>query len=65
MNFPKRTIIKPLNISLASVSVHVRKKLFNLLTQLIQFTDQQIQLKKHQTFEINLSIYVNTKYLPM
>ena len=30
-----------------------------------QFTDQQIQLKKQQTVEINLSIYVSTKYLPI
>ena len=38
----ERAISKPSNINLASVSVYVRKKLFNLLTQLIQFTDQQI-----------------------
>ena len=57
----------PSNINLASVSKHkhVRKKLLNLLTQLIQFTDQQIQLKKQQPVEINLSIYVSTKYLPI
>ena len=42
MNFPLRAILKPSNINLASVSVHIRKKLLNLLTQLIQFTDQQI-----------------------
>ena len=42
MNFPERTILKPSNINLASVSLHVRKKMLNLLTQLIQFTDQQI-----------------------
>ena len=29
----------PSNINLASVSEHVRKTLWNLLTQLIQFTD--------------------------
>ena len=29
----------PSNINLASVSEHVRKKLWNLLTQLTQFTD--------------------------
>ena len=28
------------NINLTSVSVHVREKLLNLLTELIQFTDQ-------------------------
>ena len=42
MNFPKATILKPSNINLALVSLHVRKKLPNLLTQLIQFTDQEI-----------------------
>ena len=46
MNFPERTILKPSNINLASVSVYVRKKLLNLLTQLIQFTDQQNIAKK-------------------
>ena len=44
--------------------MHVRKKFLNLLTQLRQFTDQQIQLKKQQTLEKTLSIYVSTKYLP-
>ena len=34
--------IKDLKDKFASVSVHVRKKLLNLQTQLIQFTDQQI-----------------------
>ena len=29
----------PSNINLASVFEHIRKKLWNLLTQLIQFTD--------------------------
>ena len=42
MNISKRAILKHSNINLESVSVHVRKKLLNLLTQLIQFTDQQI-----------------------
>ena len=42
-----------------------QKKMLNLLTQLLQFTDQQIQPEKHQTVEINLSIYVGTKYLPI
>ena len=65
MNISKRIILKHSNINLASVSVHVRKKLLNLLTQLIQFTDQQIWLKKQQTVEINISIYVSTKYLPI
>ena len=36
------TVLKPSNINIVSVSVHARKKLLNLLTQLIQFTDQQI-----------------------
>ena len=45
--------------------MHVRKKLLILLTQLIQFIDQQIQLKKHQTVKKNLSIYISTKYLPI
>ena len=40
--FHKGQYLKPSNINLASVSVHVRKKWLNLLTQLIQFTGQQI-----------------------
>ena len=43
--FHKGQYLKPSNINLASVSEHVRKILWNLLTQLIQFTDQQIYLK--------------------
>ena len=62
MNFPYRTLFKPSNTNLASVSVHVRKKMLNLLTQTIKFNDQQIWLKKQQTAEINLSVYVSTKY---
>ena len=42
LTFHKGQYLKPSNINLASVSEHVRKKLWNLLTQLIQFTDQQI-----------------------
>ena len=42
MNFPERKILKPLNINSALVSVFVRKKLLNLLTPLIEFTDKQI-----------------------
>ena len=57
--------IKAHNINLASVSLLVRKKLLNLPTEIIQFTDQQISLKKQQTVDINLSIYVYTKYLPI
>ena len=37
--------------------------MLNLLIQLIQFTDQKIELKKQQTVETSLSIYVRTKYL--
>ena len=33
---------KALKYQLASVSVHVRKKLLNLVTQPMQFTEQQI-----------------------
>ena len=65
MNFPERAILKPSNINLASVSVHVRKKLLNLPTLPTWFTDQQVWLKKQQTIEIDLSIYVSTKYLPI
>ena len=32
MHFPSRTILKLSSINLASVSVHVRRKQFNLLT---------------------------------
>ena len=42
----ERTILKPSNIILASVPCMSEKKLLNLLTQFIQFTGQQIQLKK-------------------
>ena len=56
-------MLKPLNINLAPVSVEVRKKLLNLLTPFIQLTDQQMQLKQQQVAEMNLSIYVSTKYL--
>ena len=42
MNFPYCSILKPSNINLASVSLHVRKIFLNLLTQLLQLTDQQI-----------------------
>ena len=38
----KRQYLKPSNINLASVSEHVRKNLWNLLTQVMQFTDQQV-----------------------
>ena len=40
--FHKRQYLKHSNINLASVSEHFRKKLWNLLTQLIQFSDLQI-----------------------
>ena len=42
LTFHKGQYLKPSNINLASVSEHVRKKLWNLLAQLIQFTEQQI-----------------------
>ena len=63
--FHKVQCLKLSNIFLSSVSEHVRKKLCNLLAQLIQFTDQQIYLKKHQTVEKNLTMYVSTKYFPI
>ena len=53
------------NINLVSISEHVRKKMWNLLIQLIQFTDKQIYLNKRQTIENNLSMYVSTKYFPI
>ena len=63
MNSPWRTILKSSNINLASVSAHVRKKI-------VEFTDSTHTIywptniaKKQQTVEINLSIYVSTKYL--
>ena len=61
LTFHKGQYLKPSNIDLASDSQHVRKKLWNLLTQLIQFTEQQIWLKKKQTLGKNLFIYVSTK----
>ena len=63
--FHKGQYLKPAIINIASVLKHVRKKMWNLLTPLIQFTDQQIQLKKPHTIEKNLSIYANTKYFPI
>ena len=42
LTFYKGQYLKPSNINLASASEHDRKKLWNLLTQLIQFTDQKI-----------------------
>ena len=35
------------------------------MTQLLQFTDQEMQLKKQQTVEKSLSVYVSTKSLPI
>ena len=52
----RKLYLEPSNINLASVFEHVRKRLLNLLTQRIQFTDQQIYLKKQQTFEKIISI---------
>ena len=51
LTFHKGQHLKPSTINLASFSEHIRKKLWNLLTQLIQFTDQKIKLKKQQTVE--------------
>ena len=65
LTFHKGQHLKLLTINLASFSEHIRKKLWNLLTQLIQFTDQKIKLKKQQTVEKNLTIYASTKYLSM
>ena len=59
MNFSYRTILKPSNINLTSVSVHIRKKLLNLLTQVIQFTDQQILLKKQQSVAASIFLYMS------
>ena len=42
LTFHKGQYLKPSNINLASVSDHVKKKFWNLLTQLIHFTDQEI-----------------------
>ena len=42
LTFHKGEYLKPSNTNFASVSKNHRKKLWNLLTQLIQFTDQQI-----------------------
>ena len=50
--------IKASNINLAWISIHVRKKFLNLLTQLIQSTDQQTKLKKHQTVKKNF-LYIS------
>ena len=41
-SFHKRQYLNPSNINYAPVSVQARKKMLNLLTQFIQFTDQQI-----------------------
>ena len=49
LTFHKGQYLKPSNINLVSVSEDLRKILWNLLIQLIQFTDQQIWLKNQQT----------------
>ena len=56
--FYKGEYLKSSSINLASVSKHVWKNLWNLLTQLIQFTDLQVKLKKQQTVEKNLSLSI-------
>ena len=51
------TIIKnPSNITVSSISQHVLKKLWNILTELIKFTDY---------IENNLSIFISIKYTPI
>ena len=65
LSFHKGQYLNLANINIASVSKHVRKKLWNLLTQIIQFTDKQMWIKNPQNVEKNLSIYVSTKYLPI
>ena len=54
--FHKGQYLIPLNINLASVSEHVRKKLWNLLSHLIPFTDLTNTATKQQTVESILSI---------
>ena len=51
-------------MNLASVSEHVSIKLWNLLTQLIQFTDLQVKPKRQQTVE-KKSFYVRKNYFPI
>ena len=64
------TILKASNKYLASVSMHVRKKLWNLVMQITGFTDQQKQFKKQVITSNEQSINVKTKkylqfdYLP-
>ena len=53
----------PSNINLASVSEHVRKKLWNLLTQLIQFNDPTNTANK--AVENTLTIFVISKFFPL
>ena len=65
LSFHKGQYLNLANINIASVSKHVRKKLWNLLTQIIQFTDKQMWIKKSQNVEKNLFIYASTKYLPI
>ena len=65
LTFNKGQYLKLANINLVLVSKHVRKKLWNLLTQIIQFTDKQMWIKKPQNVEKNLFIYASTKYLPI
>ena len=65
LSFHKGQYLNLANINIASVSKHVRKKLWNLLTQIIQFTDKQMWIKKPQNVEKNIFIYASTKYLPI
>ena len=60
MNFPSRTIYK------SCLSFHAWQK------KIVDFTDSTNTIywptniaKKQQTVEINLSIYVSTKYIPI
>ena len=56
--FYKGQYLKPPSINLALVSEPVREKMWNFLTQLIQFTALQVKLKKQQILEKNLSMSV-------
>ena len=54
----ERQYLKSSNINLASISEHVRKKLWDVLTQFIQFTVQQINLKSSRLLK-KIFIYMS------